>query len=225
MLGAPPAFVLSQDQTLYKWYLSLKSVKSLFAQHAITCVLCELLCLELFNVFFQHENRFRYKFFDIVQFSRSCLRLSQAADDLIILSQKWFFVKLFFRSFFAIRISSANLERSQFLGAGRNFRTSIGSFRFTSSWDSEVILLSQRVALKYNTIRRATLQVFFTSFLLFFRFCIHPLVFCLKSVPALAPTQHTCGVRLLPLGGGVAPYIIRRASAAFTGQTDALSYI
>ena len=72
MLGAPPAFVLSQDQTLYKWYLSLKSVKSLFAQHAIACVLCELLCLELFNVFFQHENRFRYKFFDIVQFSRSC---------------------------------------------------------------------------------------------------------------------------------------------------------
>ena len=50
-------------------------------------------------MFFQHENRFRYKFFDIVQFSRSCLRLSQAADDLIILSQKWFFVKLFFRSF------------------------------------------------------------------------------------------------------------------------------
>ena len=70
-----------------------------FAQHAIACVLCELLCLELFNVFFQHENRFRYKFFDIVQFSRSCLRLSLAADDLIILSQKWFFVKLFFRSF------------------------------------------------------------------------------------------------------------------------------
>ena len=72
VLGAPPAFVLSQDQTLYKWYLSLKSVKSCFAQHAIACVLCELLCLELFNVFFQHENRFRYKFFDIVQFSRSC---------------------------------------------------------------------------------------------------------------------------------------------------------
>jgi hypothetical protein len=39
-------------------------------------------------VFFQHENRFRYKFFDIVQFSRSCKRLSLAADDLIILSQK-----------------------------------------------------------------------------------------------------------------------------------------
>ena len=38
-------------------------------------------------------------FFDIVQFSRSCKRLSLAADDLIILSQKCFFVKLFFRSF------------------------------------------------------------------------------------------------------------------------------
>ena len=71
----------------------------------------------------------------------------------------------------------SNLERYRFLGAGRNFRTSIGSFRFTSSRDSEVILLSRRLALKYNTIRRATLQAFFTSFLLFFRFCIHPPVF------------------------------------------------
>ena len=128
-------------------------------------------------------------------------------------------------SFFEVFRFLSNLDRSRFLGTDRNFRTSIGSFRFTSSWDSEVILLSQHLALKYNTIRRATLQAFFTSFLLFFRFCIHPLVFCLKSVPALTPTQHTCGMRLLPVGGGVALYIIRRASAAFTGQTDALSYI
>ena len=61
----------------------------------------------------------------------------------------------------------SNLERSRFLGAGRNFRTSIGSFRFTSSWDSEVILLSQRLALKYNTIRRARCQHFFASFFFF----------------------------------------------------------
>ena len=47
-------------------------------------------------MFFQHDNRFRYKFFDIVQFSRSCERLSQAADSLVILPQKWFFVKLYF---------------------------------------------------------------------------------------------------------------------------------
>ena len=135
------------------------------------------------------------------------------------------FCQALFSKFFVIQISLVNLERSQFLGAGRNFRTSIGSFRFTSSWDSEVILLSQRLALKYNTIRRATLQAFFTSFLLFFRFCIHPLVFCLKSVPALTPVQHACGVLNLSVGGSVVLYIIRRASAAFTGQTDALSYI
>ena len=80
------------------------------------------------------------------------------------------FCQALFSKFFVIQISPANLERSLFLGTGRNFRTSIGSFRFTSSRDSEVILLSRRLALKYNTIRRATLQAFFTSFLLFFRF-------------------------------------------------------
>ncbi|MGL0834902.1 hypothetical protein ACSTB4_11615, partial [Faecalibacterium duncaniae] len=69
------------------------------AQHAIACVLCELLCLELFNVFFQHENRFRYKFFDIVQFSRSCVpqpcgrRLDYFTTEVI------FCQALFFRSF------------------------------------------------------------------------------------------------------------------------------
>ena len=116
------------------------------------------------------------------------------------------FCQALFSKFFVIRISPSNLERSLFLGAGRNFRTSIGSFRFTSSWDSEVILLSQRLALKYNTIRRATLQAFFASFLLFFRFCIHPLVFHLKSVPTLTPVQHACGVQPLPVGGAVTLY-------------------
>ena len=116
------------------------------------------------------------------------------------------FCQALFSKFFVIRISPSNLEHSQFLGADRNFRTSIGSFRFTSSWDSEVILLSQRLALKYNTICWATLQAFFTSFLLFFRFCIHPLVFCLKSVPALTPVQHACGVLPLPVGGAVILY-------------------
>ena len=42
------------------------------------------------------------------------------------------FCQALFSKFFAIRISPANLERSRFLGAGRNFRTSIGSFRFAS---------------------------------------------------------------------------------------------
>ena len=74
------------------------------------------------------------------------------------------FCQALFSKFFVIQISPANLERSQFLGAGRNFRTSIGSFRFTSSRDSEVILLSRRLALKYNTIRRAGCQHLFYKF-------------------------------------------------------------
>ena len=88
-------------------------------------------------------------------------------------------------SFFEVFRFLSNLERSQFLGAGRNFRTSIGSFRFTSSWDSEVILLSQRLALKYNTIRRAGCQHFFASFFRFFRADsnpLHPLGFFRQSL-------------------------------------------
>ena len=85
------------------------------------------------------------------------------------------FCQALFSKFFVIQISLANLERSRFLGAGRNFRTSIGSFRFTSSWDSEVILSSRRLALKYNTIRRARCQHFFASFFRFFRADSNPL--------------------------------------------------
>ena len=95
------------------------------------------------------------------------------------------FCQALFSKFFAIQISLVNLERSQFLGAGRNFRTSIGSFRFTSSWDSEVILLSQRLALKYNTIHRAGCQHFFASFFRFFRADsnqLHPLGFFRQSL-------------------------------------------
>ena len=98
------------------------------------------------------------------------VRLSLSSWRLDYFTTEVIFCQALFSKFFVIRISPANLEHSQFLGADRNFRTSIGSFRFTSSWDSEVILLSQRLALKYNTIRRATLQAFFASFLLFFRF-------------------------------------------------------
>jgi hypothetical protein len=50
-------------------------------------------------VFFQHENRFRYKFFDIVQFSRSCKRLSLAAESLFILPPKCQIVNHFLKIF------------------------------------------------------------------------------------------------------------------------------
>ena len=115
-------------------------------------------------MFFQHENRFRYKFFDIVQFSRSCSTSAKRLTACLFYHRSDFLSSSFFEVFRFL----SNLERSQFLGAGRNFRTSIGSFRFTSSWDSEVILLSQRLALKYNTIHRAGCQHFFASFFRFF---------------------------------------------------------
>ena len=115
-------------------------------------------------MFFQHENRFRYKFLDIVQFSRSCSASALRLTACLFYHRSDFLSSSFFEVFRFL----SNLECSQFLGAGRNFRTSIGSFRFTSSWDSEVILLSQHLALKYNTIRRATLQAFFTFFSPFF---------------------------------------------------------
>ena len=75
---------------------------------------------------------------------------------------------LFFRSFSFLTELGASRKSLAFLP---DFLASIGSFRFTSSWDSEVILLSQRLALKYNTTSPPTLQAFFTSFLLFFRLC------------------------------------------------------
>ena len=163
MLGAPPAFVLSQDQTLYKWYLSLKSVKSRFAQHAIACVLCELLCLELFTVFFQHEYRFRYKFFRYCSIFKVLCAAALRLTTWLFYHRSGFLSSTFLRSFW----SFLNLERFGFLGISRNFSASIGSFQGLPAELSEVILLSQRLALKYNTTPRQSCQHFLTSFFQF----------------------------------------------------------
>ena len=180
MLGAPPAFVLSQDQTLYKWYLSLKSVKScsLSTQSLASCVNYFWNCFKCFS----KHIKVPYKFFDIVQFSRSCApqpcgwRLDYFTTEAV------FCQALFFRSFSFLTELGASRKSLTFLP---DFLASIGSFRFTSSWDSEVILLSQRLALKYNTTSPPTLQAFFTSFLLFFRLCTFLPVFCSVLTNAL----------------------------------------
>ena len=57
-----------------------------------------------------------------------------------------------------------NLDRFEFLGISRNFSASIGSFQGLPAEVSEVILLSQRLALKYNTTPRGACQHFLTSF-------------------------------------------------------------
>ena len=74
-----------------------------------------------------------------------------------------------------------NLEHFQFLGISRNFSASIGSFQGLPAELSEVILLSQRLALTYSTIPQPLLQAFFTFFSPFFALCIHQPVFCSVS--------------------------------------------
>ena len=98
------------------------------------------------------------------------VRLSLTADDLTILPQKRFFVKLFFSRL----LNVLNLDASKFLGADRNFSASIGSFQRLRAEASEVILLSQRLALKYNTTPPAFCQHFSASFFLFFQILFSP---------------------------------------------------
>ena len=146
-----------------------------FAQLAIACVLCELLCLELFNVFFQHENRFRYKFFDIVQFSRSCVpqpcgwRLDYFTTEAV------FCQALFFEAFELPELGSFSTSRCQPV-----FLNVYWFFSKASGWGFRSHSLSQRLALKYNTTPRCPCQHFLTSFFQ---------IFCLL---------YFCGLLLLP---------------------------
>ena len=94
------------------------------------------------------------------------VRLSLAADDLFIVPPKWFFVKPYFLE--AFELSELGHSRS-FSEQTGTFSASIGSFQGLPAEASEVILLSQHLALKYNTIRRAGCQHLFASFFRFFR--------------------------------------------------------
>ena len=96
------------------------------------------------------------------------MRRSLAADSLIILPQKRFFVKHFFekllnfselKSFSSFSVLTGTFERSLVLFKGFLLRL------------SEVILLSQRLALTYSTILQPLLQAFFTFFSPFFALC------------------------------------------------------
>ena len=60
-----------------------------------------------------------------------------------------------------------NLDHSQHLSVNWCFSASIGSFQRLPAEVSEVILLSQRLALKYNTTPRQSCQHFLTSFFQF----------------------------------------------------------
>ena len=88
------------------------------------------------------------------------VRLSLAADDLFILPPKWFFVKPYFLEAFELSELGA-LQASQ---CQLVFSASIGSFQGLPAGALEVILLPQRLALKYNTTPPPSCQHFLTTF-------------------------------------------------------------
>ena len=89
------------------------------------------------------------------------MRLSLAADDLFIVPPKWFFVKPYFLE--AFELSELGHSRS-FSEQTGTFSASIGSFQGLPAGASEVILLPQRLALKYNTTPPASLSTLFDNF-------------------------------------------------------------
>ena len=93
------------------------------------------------------------------------VRLSLAADDLFILPPKWFFVKPYFLE--AFELSELGHPRS-FSEQTGTFSASIGSFQGLPAETLEVILLPQRLALKYNTTPPPSCQHFLTDFFIFF---------------------------------------------------------
>ena len=88
------------------------------------------------------------------------MRLSLAADDLFIVPPKWFFVKPYFLEAFELsELGPLQTSQCQLV-----FSASIGSFQGLPAGASEVILLPQRLALKYNTTPPPPCQHFLTTF-------------------------------------------------------------
>ena len=111
-------------------------------------------------MFFQTLKRFLTSFSILFNF-QGPVRLSLAADDLFIVPPKWFFVKPYFLE--AFELSELGHSRS-FSEQTGTFSASIGSFQGLPAEASEVILLPQRLALKYNTTPPPPCQHFLTDF-------------------------------------------------------------
>ena len=77
-------------------------------------------------------------------------------------------------SFFQKLLNFLNLGASEFLRTNWNFSASIGSFQGLLAEVSEVTLLSQRLALKYNTTPPSYCQHFLTTFFKFFLLLLKP---------------------------------------------------
>ena len=151
------------------------------------------------------------------------MRLSLAADDLFIVPPKWFFVKPYFLEAFELSELGA-LQTSQcqpwacrgetppscfrktapfawtphwgdsLLSQPQSFSASIGSFQGLPAETLEVILLPQRLALKYNTTPPPPCQHFLTDF--FILFCARPETTSDREV--YAPQLLWCSLARMP---------------------------
>ena len=108
------------------------------------------------------------------------MRLSLAADDLLIVPPKWFFVKPYFLEAFELsELGPLQTSQCQLV-----FSASIGSFQGLPAGAPEVILLPQRLALKYNTTPPPPCQHFLTDFFQFLcRVKILPVFHPFQGVP------------------------------------------
>ena len=164
----------------------------MFAQHAIACVLCELL-LELFLVFFQTLKRFLTSFSILFNFQGPVAPQPCGWRPVYCTTEVVFCQALFFRSFWTFwtwtskKFLRTNRELvgvspppscfrktalfawtphwgDSLLSQPQNFSASIGSFQGLPAEALEVILLPQRLALKYNTTPPPPCQHFLTTF-------------------------------------------------------------
>ena len=159
MLGTPPAFILSQDQTLDKWYLKLRRALKSICRVLLTSLLFYLLLKELYEIVFS-QIQFKYSwlfvlctFSSVVQFSRTAAtRLFGLASTLACGGL------LFYHTFSGLSIPFLKV----FLFFSKNFLSDslrLGFFRpFLKALDYYI---------KYFLI----CQHFFSTFFRFFSFC------------------------------------------------------
>ena len=132
---------------------------SLSTQSLASCV--NYFCLELFTVFFQHENRFRYKFFRYCSIFKVLCASALRLTTCLFYHRSGFLSSLIFLE--AFELSELGHSRS-FSEQTGTFSASIGSFQGLPAEALEVILLPQRLALKYNTTPPASLSTLFDRF-------------------------------------------------------------
>ena len=154
------------------------SVLNLFAQHAIACVLCELLCLELFNVFSNTIIGSVTSFSILFNFQGPVrLRSFNRRLDYFI-TEAIFCQALFSEAFRFLRTCDLTFQRSH-IGSSLSLPPLSRSHSFR-----------RPLALEYNTTSFRFWQVLFSSFSLFFACLAFSPVFYLNFPLLLAWIQQ-----------------------------------